>query len=188
MTTPLFWIDDNYDRDHASDGHSRYGAYLRQHERELAEDLEWGPHSFLASIWRIGSMPVMAPGYIRQHPQVEAHRLSRDDYDGHLLGVVTLAMRPPADASRWASWTERWEEPRRHPAQLWRVEYHVELPDELLADIPTSGCLDAPAITLLAQRLALATSDALNASLLGATPQIEIRSEARVLDRCADHD
>jgi hypothetical protein len=185
MTLPLFWIDDQYDRDHASDGHSRYGAYLHQHEQELAEDLEWGPHSFLASIWRIGSMPVMAPGYIRQHPQVEDHRLSRDDYDGHLLGIVTLAMRPPADAPRWASWTEHWEEPRRHPAQLWRVEYRIELPADLLADIPTSGHLDAPAITRLAQRLARDTAEALNASLPDAAPQLDRQRNTPTVGRSA---
>ena len=28
-THPAFWVDRDYDREHASDGNSRYGAYLR---------------------------------------------------------------------------------------------------------------------------------------------------------------
>jgi hypothetical protein len=74
--TAAFWINEEYDRDQASDGVSRFGAYVRK-ATALAEcwDGTWdGPGTrqvqFAAAAWATATAPVMAPGYVRYRPRV----------------------------------------------------------------------------------------------------------------------
>src|SRR6266498_6098900 len=66
-----FWVDRDYDRENASDGLSRYGAYLRDASFEPWTDhdqaVEWAVFA-----WRRATGPVMSPGYVRYHPRVVA--------------------------------------------------------------------------------------------------------------------
>jgi hypothetical protein len=84
-----FWVDQDYDRAHASDGISRYGAYLRDVAFEPWTDndqaVEWA-----AFAWRRATGPVMSPGYVRYHPRVLAARLERSGWDGSLAAGVNL--------------------------------------------------------------------------------------------------
>jgi hypothetical protein len=84
-----FWVDRDYDREHASDGVSRYGAYLRDAAFEPWTDndqaVEWA-----AFAWLRATGPVMSPGYVRYHPQVLGARLERSGWDGSLAASVTL--------------------------------------------------------------------------------------------------
>jgi hypothetical protein len=89
-TTPAaFWVDRDYDRGHASDGISRYGAYLRDAAFEPWTDddqaTEWAVFA-----WQRATGPVMSPGYVRCHPQVLSARLERSGWDGSLAAGVTL--------------------------------------------------------------------------------------------------
>ena len=56
-----FWVDRDYDCAHASDGISRYGAYLRDATFEPWTDhdqaVEW-----VAFAWRRATGPMMSPG------------------------------------------------------------------------------------------------------------------------------
>ncbi|MCI0687960.1 MAG: hypothetical protein L0Y54_12080, partial [Sporichthyaceae bacterium] len=79
-----FWIDHDYDRAHASDGRTRYGAYLRQHTADLTEAWDGGPARFAALAWWIANSPVMWPGYVQAHPRVRGARLHHNDWDGSL--------------------------------------------------------------------------------------------------------
>jgi hypothetical protein len=90
-----FWVDRGYDREHASDGISRFGAYLR--------DAAFGPWTdddqaaeWAVFAWGRATGPVMSPGYVRYHPRVLAARLERSGWDGSLVANVSLVSGWPA--------------------------------------------------------------------------------------------
>src|SRR6516225_11829944 len=95
-THPAFWVDRDYDRSHASDGNSRYGAYLRDAAFEPWTDhdqaVEWAVFA-----WRRATGPVMSPGYVRYHPRVLAAQLERSGWDGSLAAAVTLISSRPQE-------------------------------------------------------------------------------------------
>jgi len=117
--TPAFWIDYGYDADHASDGISRYGAYVRMSAGTLFAGCWEGTGDspahraarFAAAAWQTATGPVMAPGYIRMHPRVLSARTEVNGWDGSLTGAVTLAAPWPAPLPRAADWRD-W--PRQH--------------------------------------------------------------------------
>ena len=84
LAPAAFWVDRDYDREYASDGISRYGAYLRDAAFEPWTDhdqaVEWAVFA-----WRRATGPVMSPGYVRYHPRVLAARLERSGWDGSLV-------------------------------------------------------------------------------------------------------
>jgi hypothetical protein len=94
-----FWVDRDYDREHASDGISRYGAYLRDATFEPWTDtdqaVEWAVFA-----WEQATGPVMSPGYVRYHPRVLAARLERSGWDGSLVAGVTLVSSWPEQLTR----------------------------------------------------------------------------------------
>jgi hypothetical protein len=94
-----FWIDGDYDREQASDGISRYGAYLRDASFEPWTDddqaVEWA-----VFVWRRATGPVMSPGYVRYHPRVLAARLERSGWDGSLIAGVSLVSAWPEQLTR----------------------------------------------------------------------------------------
>jgi hypothetical protein len=98
-THPAFWVDRDYDREHASDGNSRYGAYLRDATFEPWTDhdqaVEWAVFA-----WERATGPVMSPGYVRYHPRVLGARLERSGWDGSLVAGVTLVSAWPEQLTR----------------------------------------------------------------------------------------
>ena len=65
------WVDADWDYTNASDGISRYGAYLRGHAEEFqswhGEDLDGittDPGEFAAAAFRVACGPIMSPGYV----------------------------------------------------------------------------------------------------------------------------
>jgi hypothetical protein len=94
LTPTAFWVDRDYDRECASDGVSRYGAYLRDAAFEPWTDhdqaVEWATFA-----WRRATGPVMSPGYVRYHPRVLAARLERSGWDGSLVAGVDLVSAWP---------------------------------------------------------------------------------------------
>ena len=98
-THPAFGVDRDYDREHASDGTSRYGAYLRDAIFEPWTDhdqaVEWAVFA-----WERATGPVMSPGYVRYHPRVLGARLERSGWDGSLVAGVTLVSAWPEQLSR----------------------------------------------------------------------------------------
>jgi hypothetical protein len=116
-----FWVDRDYDRAHASDGISRYCAYLRDASFEPWTDhdqaVEWA-----AFAWQRATSPVMSPGYVRYHPRVLAARLERSGWDGNLVAGVNLV----------SSWPEQLKTPLARALRLggrdvywqdWPTEY-----------------------------------------------------------------
>jgi hypothetical protein len=96
---PAFWVDREYDHSYASDGISRYGAYLRDAAFEPWTDhdqaVEWAVFA-----WERATSPVMSPGYVRYHPRVLGARLERSGWDGSLAAGVTLVSAWPEQLTR----------------------------------------------------------------------------------------
>lgn len=94
LAPTAFWMDRDHDREYASDGISRYGAYLRDAAFEPWTDddqaVEWAVFA-----WRRATGPVMSPGYVHYHPRVLAARLERSGWDGGLAAEVALVSSWP---------------------------------------------------------------------------------------------
>jgi hypothetical protein len=134
---PVCWVDADWDRSRASDGISRYGAYLRGHTEAFqpldgpdASGITLDPGEFAAAALRVATGPIMSPGYVRWHPRVLDHTVGhgQDPEPGRLVCQVTLATSLPLRlGAAWWSWTQHlgrdWCEPGddRHAA-LARLE------------------------------------------------------------------
>jgi hypothetical protein len=116
-----FWVDRDYDRAHASDGISRYGAYLRDATFEPWTDhdqaVEWA-----AFAWRRATGPVMSPGYVRYHPRVLDARLERSGWDGSLAAAMNLVSPWPGQLTRALARSVRLGD-REAYWQDWPTEY-----------------------------------------------------------------
>ena len=109
-------VDANWDRSRASDGVSRYGAYLRGHTELFdpwhGEDAPGGitrdPGEFAIAAFRVATGPIMSPGYVGWHPRVLDYKVSHGENPepGRLVLKVTLATSLPLWlGSPWWSWT-----------------------------------------------------------------------------------
>jgi hypothetical protein len=136
------WVDSDWDRANASDGVSRYGAYLRGHTglfdpwHEASNGITEDPGEFAITAFRVACGPIMSPGYVRWHPRVLDHQVgySEDPDPGRLIVKVALATWLPMWlGSPWWSWTtymgRDWSEPEeaKHAA-LARLELRWPLP------------------------------------------------------------
>jgi hypothetical protein len=105
-----FEPDEDYDRSHASDGVSRYGAYLARHAYLFQDDDQptTDPELFAGAAWRVAQHATMTPGYVRAHGRVQATSTQWDD-DSRLAVWVELAVSSAPEAVRftfpWRRWT-----------------------------------------------------------------------------------
>lgn len=107
---PAFWVDADYDRNSASDGVSRFGAYIRQ--SSLVAESWAGTYDddqvrrvlFAAAVWETANSPVMSPGYVRCHSRVLRARLECNWWNVTLTGVVELVTPWPAPLARSRDW------------------------------------------------------------------------------------
>lgn len=135
-----FFPDERYDRDHASDFESRYGAYLRQNTALFVVDADEGQTrnrlDFAASAWRISQAPVMSPPYVVSHPRVlDAAPIW--DFEGRLAMAVDIATGVPRELSaalrgRWVGWSRqgRWFLPddNDRPVAVGTAQFRVPMP------------------------------------------------------------
>jgi hypothetical protein len=108
MSLTAFRVDGDYDQDSASDGVSRYGAYVRARLDwfQNAGCWEWDDSAprLAAVAWRIATGPVMAPGYVRCHPKIRKAEVERSEWDGSLLACVDLITPWPHALERSREW------------------------------------------------------------------------------------
>ena len=130
-----FWIDYDYDRENASDGVSRFGAYVRQSSMFADswdgtwDDAQVQQARFAEAAWATATTPVMSPGFVHRHPRVIDATVQFNAWDGTLTGSVQLVTPWPHALTsssdwrhdvRWQDWpTEtfghmRWREPDEH--------------------------------------------------------------------------
>jgi hypothetical protein len=98
-----FWIDESFDREHASSGRSRFGDEVRRRSDEFAD--AWGdiaPVTFAVTAWRLAT--TLEPGYVRRHPRIVSATCLRSPWDGGLTGEVTLVSAWPAALT----WSRQW--------------------------------------------------------------------------------
>jgi hypothetical protein len=98
-----FWLDESFDREHAPDGRSRYGADVRRRVGEFAD--AWGdiaPVTFAATAWRLAT--TLSPGFVRWHRRIVSATCVRSPWDGSLTCQVTIVSRWPAELT----WTKEW--------------------------------------------------------------------------------
>jgi hypothetical protein len=118
----LLWLDERYDTRYASDGESRYGAYLRQAAHRFV-DLDEPIRDaglFAATAFEIGCSPIMSPPYVHTHPRAVSV-VPHGDEDGRRALTVMLAIEVPTDTQvllprGWRGWQhpredEHWYEP-----------------------------------------------------------------------------
>jgi hypothetical protein len=128
------WIDRDHDRASASDGVSRYGAYLCDHAGlfdpwgEAPDGVTGDPVEFAIAAFKVATGPIMSPGYLRWHGRVQDHDATRSEDDGRLVLSVTLAVPSPVRLPwSWRGWErdfhDRYLEPDdRRPVGLARLE------------------------------------------------------------------
>lgn len=143
-----FRVDAYRDREQASDGVSRFGAYLRDRAGWFA-DLAGFPAEFAAAALRVALPPVMSPGYVVTHPRVREVGAHWDDEGRWAVEVTVVSQLPPAVAGvcrRWRGW--RRERDGFGGAQRWADPYDNDLPAALpllLLRVPVPvDCLPAP--------------------------------------------
>jgi len=98
-------IDDDYDRDHASDGLSRFGAYLAMRlplVLEADRDVLTDPVRWASFAWASATAPVMSPGYLTWTGPIEDIQVGWDD--GHLAVETTLRTPSPVHLPGWQGW------------------------------------------------------------------------------------
>jgi hypothetical protein len=172
-TRTVFWTDWSADRDGASDGRSRYGAYLRQ--RASWFDADDGSAQFAVLCAEVAASPIMAPPYLCADGRVWGWSAYRDD-DGYRALDVSLAAPLPAGlsgvADRWAGWRridvagrELWTTPDAGcgPAAWTRVTVRVPVADEFLP-LPVYDAFGVPEVEA-ARRSVAAVCRLLNDSL-----------------------
>ena len=100
-----FWIDQEYDRERAGTGPSRYGAHVERNVREF--DDAWGdiaPVGFACTAWRLATTPFLEPGYVRFHRRVRTADCWRNSWDGTLVARIMLASPWPEPLTRSRTW------------------------------------------------------------------------------------
>jgi hypothetical protein len=162
MTAELLrvcWVDRGYDRAAASNGVSRYGAYLAGHVGlfdpwgEDADGVTADPVEFAIAAFRVATGPIMSPGYLRWHGRVQDHTAGRSEHDGRLLLSVTLAVPSPVRLPwDWRGWErdvhDHWLVPDdRRPVGLCRLELRWPVPTDRL---PIPGRPRRPGVPNLA--------------------------------------
>jgi hypothetical protein len=108
------WLDLGYDREFASDGVSRYGAYLRDRaswwdDDDAESDSVYAGARSAARCWEIANGPIMAPGLVRLHPRILTAHAAVDDYDGRQVVLTVRLVAGLPDGLRrllsgWRSW------------------------------------------------------------------------------------
>ena len=151
-------IDEAYDQTYASDGFSRYGAYLAMRLPAIADDdpevltdsVRWA-----AFAWATATTPVMSPAYLDWRSPIEDIQVGWDD--GHLAVEAVVRAHAPVNLTGWRSWDRDREgnhvEPRYGDrTALTRVTLRAKLDEVRLTSPPedafcrTEGVLAAKAI------------------------------------------
>lgn len=124
----LVQVDDRYDRENASDGHSRYGAYLRQNSNLFRDS--WSdepapvtdPAEFAVHAWTVATGPIMFPGYVRVRPDLGRITLHRDEDDHSLYADIHVPLRHHhigGNAKRFPYAWQDWEQESNYSGETY---------------------------------------------------------------------
>lgn len=185
---PVFAVDHD-DHASASDGRSRYGAYLRLHRR-LFEDVDGtfvnDPAEFAAAAWRVACRPIMSPGYVYWHPRVQSAKAELDDVD-NLAVVAVIALPLPSElcklAVRWSGWTrlpgsELWREPVANDRRVALTTVTLRVPVRAHA-LPAPRYQDRAADVETAKRAVRALCEVASAELAATVAAVDELGQVR---------
>lgn len=193
MTLPwnaqqLVRVDDDYDREYASSGDSRFNAYLKQNP-ELFRDA-WSdepaplqdPVMFAVHAWQVATGPVMAPGYVQCRPDLHGVRLHRSEDDGSLFAAVKVPLRHGQVGGgtkrfpyTWQDWEEDrgWglgdavhpslEEPRSEKRVTVLASVEVRVPGHGWQGLITPSAFEGPTLLTETQMVLNAVVEQINA-------------------------
>jgi hypothetical protein len=105
IPTPCILTDDIYDRDRASDGISRFGAYLAMRLPPIVDndpDVLSDPVRWASFAWATAAPPVMSPGYVDWNDPIEDVQVGWDDR--RLVAEIVVRTGCPANLTGWRSW------------------------------------------------------------------------------------
>jgi hypothetical protein len=166
----LFTVDDVYDRQRASDGHSRYGAYLAL---GMVDPKYFGPAMlddpllWATFAWEIASPPAMSSGYVTWADPIE-NAFVFPGADGEFMAEVLVRTGPPVALPGWRSWerTTAWGLVEPHydlRTALTRVTLTVVLDAEPLA--PPDGATDHAELVRAAKASVQSSAAAMEATV-----------------------
>lgn len=173
---PLVIIDEADDRESASDGISRFGAYVRQRAHLFVDDWEpLSPVSFAVTVWSVATSPVMSPPYARLGADVWGISCHHGDEPGVLVVDVEVRLPWPIelrDDETMRGWAD-WARARRRDndgvqlldpvqdrvAALFSAHLRVPIHEDLLPLPCRFGALDV----VIAKRAVAVVSDQINA-------------------------
>jgi hypothetical protein len=102
---PTIVTDDVYDRDRASDGFSRYGAYLGRRLPAIVDgdpDVLSDPVRWASFAWATAAPPVMSPGYVEWRDPIEDIQVGWDE--GQLVAEIIVRTTCPLNLPGWRTW------------------------------------------------------------------------------------
>ncbi|GAA2755886.1 hypothetical protein [Actinopolymorpha rutila] len=167
-TDDLVWVDEAYDRDYASDGVSRYGAYLRSRAHLFDDDgAPLDAVSFAGIAWQIACAPVMSPGFVHTADTIGRVRCrGSEESSEELIAEMDARLGWPARLARprlsgWRDWERDDFGGLMEPAADRRAllfSVRVQLPVSTLGlPVPTSTAVDVgaaiEAVHLLCRRI-----------------------------------
>ncbi|MFJ7908213.1 hypothetical protein [Kitasatospora sp. NPDC096204] len=147
----LVIVDNLADRRDASDGHSRYGAYIAHHADLFHEDGEpLRQVEFAAAAWRTATSPVMAPAYAAVRPDIDRVEVYVD-HDGGVQFCAKVGLRHNALANLPTRYPLDWERaPWSRPGESWPALVTPERADRPAVLVTASVLLPIPATILAA--------------------------------------
>ena len=174
-------IDDDYDHRHASDGFSRFGAYLAMRLPAVLEDdpdVMIDPVRWASFAWATATTPVMSPGYLTWTGPIEDIQVGWDD--GYLAVETILRTRLPSSLPGWRGWDWDREGNHREPwygdrTALTRVTLRARLVDVRLP---------APPEDVLCRTEVVLTAKATIASVATAIDGLLVPALAALYGRC----
>ena len=158
-------VNDDYDRDSASDGFSRFGAYLGMRLPAIVlddPDVLSDPVRWASFAWATATTPVMSPGYLGWRDPIEDIRVEWDD--GQLAVETVVRTHPPVHLRGWREWDRDRNGNRCEPwygdrTALTRVTLRARLPEVRLPAPPEDpDCRTEVVLTAKAAVGAIATA------------------------------
>ncbi|MDH6126897.1 hypothetical protein [Kitasatospora sp. GP82] len=143
--------DDFYDRARASDGTSRYGAYLAQNAHLLHD---YGhpvtPAGFASAAWFIATSPVMSPGYVRTRPDLTAITVVSAGEDGLDIALRIDVPLHHGTLAHWPARTLDWQTDRNGwTDSTWKRVAEPDLTDRPALLVTATLLVPVPAALLV---------------------------------------
>ncbi|MGH3303337.1 MAG: hypothetical protein ACRDOK_16970 [Streptosporangiaceae bacterium] len=193
MVAPLvFWLDQAYDREHAPDHVSRYGAEVRERSGEFARTwADISPVPFTVTAWQLATS--LTSAYVRWHRRITAAACRSSPWDGSLICEVTMVAPWPAELRQtrawcrdrgWRDWPQLFgqyappseQDLTRAPHLRASLFIQALVPLDRLPPAPTGSADDAPGT---ARRAVAAVVRELNDLLTPMVSQLEAVTPAR---------